>query len=89
MTAVTFDTLKFVRRLKEAGVPEAQAEAEAEALAEALGSSAVNLATKADIETVRREIAELKSDLIKWMAGLIIGSMGFMTTLFVVIVKFL
>jgi cation transport ATPase len=40
------------------------------------------LATKADL-------AELKSDLIKWMAGLIFGSMGFMTTLFVVIVKFL
>jgi hypothetical protein len=54
---------------------------------------ALRLATKADLESLRlatkADLAELKSDLIKWMAGLIIGSMGFMTTLFVVIVKFL
>ncbi|MEH6587314.1 MAG: hypothetical protein V7720_12195 [Halioglobus sp.] len=31
MAAVTFDTLKFARRLKEVGVPEAQAEVMAEA----------------------------------------------------------
>jgi hypothetical protein len=36
-----------------------------------------DLATKADL-------AELKAELIKWMVGI----MGFMTTLFVVIVKF-
>jgi hypothetical protein len=33
MATVTFDTLKFVERLKAAGVPEAQVKAEAEALA--------------------------------------------------------
>ena len=31
MTAITFDTHKFVRRLKEAGLPEMQAEAIADA----------------------------------------------------------
>jgi hypothetical protein len=36
-----------------------------------------DLATKADL-------AELKAELIKWMVGI----MGFMTTLFVIIVKF-
>ncbi len=35
MAAVAFDTLKFARRLKEAGVPEAQAEAQAELMSEA------------------------------------------------------
>ena len=30
MAAIAFDTLKFARRLKEVGVPEAQAEAQAE-----------------------------------------------------------
>jgi hypothetical protein len=35
MAAIAFDTLKFARRLKEAGVPEAQAEAQAELMAEA------------------------------------------------------
>jgi hypothetical protein len=43
------------------------------------------LATKLDIADLRAALAELKSDLIKW----VVGSMGFMTTLFVVIVKFL
>ena len=35
MAAIAFDTLKFARRLKEVGVPEAQAEAQAELMAEA------------------------------------------------------
>jgi hypothetical protein len=38
----------------------------------------IDLATKADL-------AELKAGLIKWM----VGTMGFMTTLFVFVVKFL
>ena len=36
MAIVTFDTLKFVRTLKAAGIPDKQAEAEAEAISEAL-----------------------------------------------------
>ena len=35
MSAIGFDTLKFARKLKEAGVPEKQAEAQAEVLGEA------------------------------------------------------
>ena len=34
MSAIAFDTLRFARRLKEAGVPEKQAEAQAEVMAE-------------------------------------------------------
>jgi hypothetical protein len=34
MAAVVFDTLQFARRLKEAGVPDKQAEAQAEVMAE-------------------------------------------------------
>ncbi len=48
MPAVTFDTHKFVRRLKEAGVPEAQAEAISEAFKEAQGEA--DLATKQDLK---------------------------------------
>jgi hypothetical protein len=32
MSTITFDTLKFVEKLKAGGVPESQAKAEAEAL---------------------------------------------------------
>ncbi len=35
MAAIAFDTLKFARKLKDAGVPENQAEAQAEIMAEA------------------------------------------------------
>ena len=35
MAAIAFDTLNFARRLKEAGVPEQQAETQAELMAEA------------------------------------------------------
>ena len=63
--AVAFDTLKFVRNLTQAGLPEAQAEvfanAHRDAFKDALDS---NLATKADIaklkESTTAQIAEFK-----------------------------
>ena len=85
MSAVPFDTLKYAEALKTAGVPDAQARAQAEALAEALRQGGQGLATKADIESLRREMAELKADLIKWNVGAIIA----MTGLFTAIVKLL
>jgi hypothetical protein len=60
MAAVTFDTLKFANRLKEAGVSPKQAEAEAEVLAEALQVNLKDLATERDLLAVRDE---LKSEL--------------------------
>lgn len=69
--AVAFDTLKFVRKLTQAGLPEAQAEVFAnvhrDAFKEALDS---NLATKADIarlkESVSSQIAELRSEMVEF-----------------------
>lgn len=54
MTTITFDTLKFVRTLKAAGVPENQAEAFSEAFKEAQGEA--ELATKRDIDDLRRDM---------------------------------
>jgi hypothetical protein len=54
--AVALDTLQYARKLRAAGVPEAQAEAHAEALAAVVGAGVVTredlapLATKADLE---------------------------------------
>ncbi|NWG30304.1 MAG: DUF1640 domain-containing protein [Rhodocyclaceae bacterium] len=67
MASITFDTLKFADRLKEAGVPVAQAEAEVRALAEALSAS--DIATKADL-------SELKMDIVMWMVGLALAQLG-------------
>lgn len=57
MTSITFDTHKFVRKLKDAGIPENQAEAFKEAQGEA------EFATKNDITAVRRDIDDLRRDM--------------------------
>ena len=51
MAAIAFDTLKAARRLKEAGVPEAQAEAHAEIMAEAFVFNMDALVTKDYLDT--------------------------------------
>ena len=50
MAAIAFDTLKFARRLKEVGVPEAQAEAQAELMAEAFDFNLNTQVTKDYLE---------------------------------------
>ncbi len=57
MSALAFDTLKFAKRLKEAGFTEQQAEALAHAEAELIEQ---NLATKRDIADLKRDIKELE-----------------------------
>lgn len=62
-----FDTLKFSKRLREAGVPTAQAEAEAEVLSEIFAVNLQELATKGDLlatkEELRHEIKEVRNEL--------------------------
>ena len=55
---VAFDTLSYARRLREAGVAGPQAEAHAEALRDAV---AQGVATKADVEDVKHDTAEIKT----------------------------
>lgn len=57
---VAFDTLAYTKRLKQAGVSDAQAEAQAEALAIAISE---NIATKEDVREVREEIKDVKREL--------------------------
>lgn len=58
MTTIVFDTHKFIRTLKESGIPENQAEAISEAFRAAHVEA--ELATKADLQAL--ELA-LKADL--------------------------
>jgi hypothetical protein len=60
MGAVAFDTHAFVKRLVSAGMPEAQAEALADEQKRLLDEQ---LATKRDIEDVRREIELLRAEV--------------------------
>ncbi|MCS6786539.1 MAG: CCDC90 family protein [Thiobacillaceae bacterium] len=72
MATVTFDTHKFVRRLREAGLPESQAEAQREAWSEAMDT---HLATKPDIARLELKLVEHDGEfkLIKWMLGLLLA----------------
>ncbi|HEX2151839.1 MAG TPA: hypothetical protein VHG31_07580 [Stellaceae bacterium] len=57
---MAFDTLSYARRLKQAGVPDIQAEAMADASRELLDSE---FATKADITALKSDIALLRSEM--------------------------
>ena len=65
MATIAFDTLKYSKRLKDAGVPEKQAEAEA--LAEVLEINLNELTTKRDMKemetALRRDLGEAESRL--------------------------
>jgi glycine/serine hydroxymethyltransferase len=71
MSALTFDTLQFVQRLKKAGMQSNEAEAIAEVIAEAVRGVQTNtdIATKRDIAILETRIAETKAELIKWVVS--------------------
>jgi len=88
MATITFDTLKFVERLKAAGIPEAHAKAELEALQGAFSEAMdAQISTKADIARLERrmdgiegQIKELKAEvtgkltLVQWMLALVVAA---------------
>ena len=59
-SGMTFDTLSYARRLKQAGLPEAQAEAIADATRELVVQ---DFATKSDIAALRAEISAVEQRL--------------------------
>jgi len=87
-----FNPLKFANRLKEAGIPEKQAEAEAEVLHEALAVQAQavselekqvkTLASDAKRDAgqmaTKTDIAEVRGDikLLRWMLGILIAGVS-------------
>ena len=91
MATITFDTLAYSKRLRAAGVPEAQAEIQAETQREAIeivvseleARHLKDMATKNDIAAIRSDMAtrdglrkvEIELAVIKWMLGTLIGGM--------------
>lgn len=67
MTSAAFDTLKAVETLREAGVEEAHAKAIAITMRDAVTEG---VATKADL---RAAVAELKSDMLKAVIGIVVA----------------
>ena len=68
MTTITFDTHKFIRKLRSAGFAEEQAEAVADAFAEAQSES---LPVTRDYLDAR--LFEMENHLVKWGIGLALG----------------
>jgi hypothetical protein len=77
MTTITFDTLKFVERLKSAGISDEQAKAFSEAFKEAQGEA--DIASTRDLLEMKLQLesrfervdGELK--LNRWMLGVILA----------------
>src|SRR5260364_426358 len=67
LPAFTFDTHKFVCKLKGAGFNDQQAEALTDAVQESQAS--LNVATKQDVVDVRREIGDLRKYMDAKFAG--------------------
>jgi hypothetical protein len=76
MASTTFDTHEFVRRLRDAGMPEGQAEALAEAQRDALAQTLdTQMATKADVSRIELKRVEQDGELkpIIWTLGLLLA----------------
>lgn len=88
MTTAVFDTLMYSKKLRAVGVSEEQAEVQAETLAEVIDEK---IATKQNIKELKHEIdlkiAGLKSELIKWVLGIITGQSVLMMS-FIALLKF-
>ena len=81
-TTITFDTLAYTKKLKAAGFNEKQAEALSEAQKESLSDILdTTVATKSDIVRLEKEIANIKSEIIKWVAGMLIVQTGVVAAL--------
>ena len=90
MSAIAFDSLLFAKRLKAAGFTEKQAEVLVEEQVEIFENN--DAATKEDIAyikkdlkemelTLRKEIAESKVEIIKWVVGLLLAQTGVIVAL--------
>ena len=85
MTAATLDTLQISKRLKSAGFNDDQAETVTSILSETRESNLANLATKQDLELLRRDltqaIADAKADVFKWLVPLLVGQAALIAAL--------
>ena len=80
MASLIFDTHKFIRRLRDAGIEEKQAEAIVEAFQESQAD--MQPVTKDYFDSkLKAEIESAKGDIIKWVAGLLIAQAALLATL--------
>jgi hypothetical protein len=78
MSAIPFDTHYFVKRLVSAGMPEAQAEVIAEEQAKLIEN---RLATKTDLDDVRKDIKISIQDVKIQIGAMLIALAGFLVAI--------
>ena len=82
MSEVAFDTLAYAKKLKQAGVPEAQAEVHAEAMVQLVEE---RLATKRDLkdmeERLNHRMQELEYKITFRLGSMIVVAIGIVATL--------
>jgi len=87
MAAITLDTLKVAKRLRDAGFSEAQAESVTEAIRESV--SGQDVVTKAQLDSglaglkadLKAEISEAKADITKRIFGAMLAQGALVVTL--------
>ncbi|MDP3438945.1 MAG: hypothetical protein Q8R95_05050 [Azonexus sp.] len=72
MSTITFDTLDFTRRLREAGFDERQAEAVVRVMADAQSTLVTREHFDAKMETLETRL-DAKIDKLSWMMGILIA----------------
>ena len=75
MATAIFDTLAYAKKLRNAGVPENQAEIHAEAIAALIDEQ---LATKKDLQILE---ANVTARIIRWVAGMLVAQAAIVATL--------
>lgn len=80
MATITFDTLKFIRKLESAGFDTKQAEAVAEAFQEAQADQKPVTQDYLDYR-LKVDLADQKIDLIEWVTGALIAQAAVIATL--------
>jgi hypothetical protein len=78
MSATTFDTLMQSKKLQDKGFTAEQAEATVEMLKEVIDTQ---LATKQDINDLRRDMRELEYRIISRIGGMIVIAVGILAAI--------
>ncbi len=89
MSSITFDTFENVKRLKAVGFTEEQAVEQTKIISELVENrlatkqdlKELEMSLKSDIVKLEKEIVSVKSEIIKWVAGMLVAQAAIVATL--------
>ena len=83
MATLAMDTHRIVKRLKDAGFTDSQAETLTDIIAETRASDLADVATKVDRAPLatKADVADLEVKIIEWLVPLLLGQAGLIVAL--------